>query len=63
MPSYGSEGAAGADVRAFLKEDVILNSGEYALIPTGLKFEIPEGFEIQVRPRSGLAFKHLVLQK
>jgi dUTP pyrophosphatase len=57
LPSYGSELAAGADVRACLKEEVILQPGEARLIPTGLKFAIPEGYEIQVRPRSGLALK------
>lgn len=58
LPSYGSDQAAGADVRAYIKEDVVLNPGQSTLIPTGIKVEIPEGFEIQVRPRSGLAFKH-----
>ena len=58
LPSYGSDQAAGADVRAYIEEDVVLNPGQSTLIPTGIKVEIPEGFEIQVRPRSGLAFKH-----
>ena len=58
IPSYGSEEAAGADVRASIQETVTLNPGERTLIPTGLKVAIPKGFEIQVRPRSGLAFKH-----
>lgn len=58
LPTYASEEAAGADVRAYLKQDMTLHPGESALIPTGLRFEIPQGFEIQVRPRSGLAFKH-----
>jgi len=57
LPLYASEQAAGADVRAHLAQDMILQPGQSALIPTGLKFAIPEGFEIQVRPRSGLAFK------
>lgn len=60
MPSYASDGASGADVRARLKEDVVIKSGSSALIPTGLKFEIPAGYEIQVRPRSGLALKNQV---
>jgi len=58
LPTYGSAHAAGADVRAHLTESVLLSSGERALIPTGLSCAIPEGFEIQVRPRSGLALKH-----
>jgi dUTP diphosphatase len=58
MPVYASEQAAGADVHAFLQQDLILQPGQSALIPTGLKFAIPEGYEIQVRPRSGLAFKN-----
>ena len=58
IPEYKTKGAAGADVCALLKEPVFLEPGERALIPTGLYFEIPEGYEIQVRPRSGLAFKN-----
>ncbi|AEE16680.1 Deoxyuridine 5'-triphosphate nucleotidohydrolase [Treponema brennaborense DSM 12168] len=57
LPSYQTEGAAGADIRAYLERTVILAPGERALIPTGLCFEIPAGYEIQVRPRSGLAVK------
>lgn len=58
LPLYASNEAAGADVRAHLTQDIVLQPGQSALIPTGLKFAIPEGFEIQVRPRSGLAFKN-----
>ena len=58
IPEYKTKGAAGADVCALLKEPVFLEPGDRALIPTGLYFEIPEGYEIQVRPRSGLAFKN-----
>ncbi len=57
IPTYASEEAAGADVRAFIEEEVILLPGKRALIPTGIKMEIPKGFELQLRPRSGLAFK------
>ena len=57
-PLYASAEAAGADVRAHLAEEMILNPGQTALVPTGLRFEIPQGYEIQVRPRSGLAFKN-----
>lgn len=60
LPHYGSDGAAGADVRANIDQDLEVPAGNSALIPTGLHFEIPEGYEIQVRPRSGLAFKHQV---
>ena len=60
VPTYASVGAAGADVRAFLEAGLVLVPGESALIPTGLRLAIPEGYEIQVRPRSGLALKHQV---
>ncbi|NRA89858.1 MAG: dUTP diphosphatase [Simkaniaceae bacterium] len=58
LPTYGSEEAAGADIRAYLEEEVHLAPGDSKLIRTGIKVEIPKGFEIQVRPRSGLALKH-----
>lgn len=58
IPEYKTAGAAGADVCAYIKEDILLKKGERTLVPTGLFFEIPEGYEIQVRPRSGLAFKN-----
>lgn len=59
VPSFESLGAAGADVRACLPDGpVVIKSGEAKLIPTGIAVEIPEGFEIQVRPRSGLALKN-----
>jgi dUTP pyrophosphatase len=58
VPKYMTEGAAGIDVSANIKEEIELGSLERYLVPTGIKLEIPEGFEIQVRPRSGLAFKH-----
>jgi dUTP pyrophosphatase len=57
-PSYSSEHAAGADIKAYIKEPVVIQPHQRALIPTGVKVEIPYGFEIQVRPRSGLAFKN-----
>lgn len=60
IPTYSTEGAAGADVRANVKEPVVIEPGSTALIPTGLKMAIPMGYEIQVRPRSGLAAKHAV---
>ena len=58
LPVYESEKAAGADVRAHTKKDVIIQPGERKFIPMGLRFAIPRGFEIQVRPRSGLALKY-----
>jgi dUTP pyrophosphatase len=58
IPQYQSSEAAGCDVRASLIEAVTIKPGERVLIPTGLALEIPEGFEIQVRPRSGLAIKN-----
>ena len=58
LPKYETEGSAGMDVRANIEEPITLKSLERILIPTGLKVAIPEGYEIQVRPRSGLAIKH-----
>ncbi len=58
IPCYKTEGAAGADVCALINEPVTIAPGAFAMIPTGLFFEIPQGYEIQVRPRSGLAAKN-----
>ncbi len=58
LPSYQTAGAAGADICACIQEDIILQPGERYPVPTGLCFAIPEGYEIQVRPRSGLAVKY-----
>ena len=59
-PTYATSGAAGADVRANFpdRKSVMLHAGARALIPTGLRIAIPEGYEAQLRPRSGLALKH-----
>ena len=57
LPTYMSDGAAGADVVAAVLDDVVLPPGGRALIPTGFAFEVPPGYEVQVRPRSGLALK------
>lgn len=57
LPVYGTEHAAGMDLRANLKEDVAIEPFERKLIPTGLFIELPVGYEAQVRPRSGLALK------
>lgn len=58
MPEYTTKGACGADLRACLDAPITIKAGKTALIPTGLFFEIPEGYEVQIRPRSGLAFKY-----
>ncbi len=58
LPSYATEHSAGMDLRASLEAPIVLAPGQRALIPTGLFLELPEGTEAQVRPRSGLAFKH-----
>ncbi|HOP46474.1 MAG TPA: dUTP diphosphatase [Desulfobacteraceae bacterium] len=58
LPHYESEGSSGMDIRADLEGPVFLNPGEIKLIPTGLALSIPNGYEAQVRPRSGLALKH-----
>ena len=57
LPSYATAGAAGMDVKAAVKADMVLAPGRRAAVPTGLAMAIPAGFEIQVRPRSGLALK------
>lgn len=62
LPSYETSGAAGADVRANFAVDqrdgILLEPGARSLVPTGLRIEIPQGFEVQMRPRSGLALKN-----
>ena len=66
LPSYETTGAAGADIRASLPSDLrgaglVIEPGKRVLVPTGLAMEIPHGYEIQVRPRSGLSFKTSLL--
>jgi len=58
LPAYATEGAAGLDLMAAVETEVILAPGARALIPTGLAIALPRGYEAQLRPRSGLAFKH-----
>src|ERR1700761_391123 len=58
LPAYETLHAAGMDLRASIDETVTLKPLERKLIPTGLHIELPEGYEAQIRPRSGLAFKH-----
>ncbi|MBN2333462.1 MAG: dUTP diphosphatase [Deltaproteobacteria bacterium] len=58
LPRYMTKDAAGMDIRAAISVDVVLPPGARALIPTGIAIAVPEGYEVQVRPRSGLAVKH-----
>jgi dUTP pyrophosphatase len=58
LPGYATEHAAGMDLCAAVANDLIIEPGKRALIPTGLMIALPEGYEAQVRPRSGLALKH-----
>lgn len=58
LPKYETSGAAGLDLKANLEENIVLRPLERALVKTGLFLEIPQGYEAQVRPRSGLAFKN-----
>lgn len=57
-PAYATPSSAGMDVRASLTEPIVLNPLERALIPTGLRIQLPQGYECQIRPRSGLALRH-----
>jgi len=57
LPKYETSGSAGLDIRAFIGADLVIPHGGRAKIPTGLFLEIPEGYEAQIRPRSGLALK------
>ena len=58
LPVYETAGSAGMDIRAYVDVDVLLKPMERKLIPTGLFIELPDGYEAQLRPRSGMAFKH-----
>src|SRR5262249_39690234 len=58
LPAYATEHSAGVDLLAAVKEDVVIAPGKRALIPTGISIALPEGYEAQVRPRSGLALKN-----
>ncbi len=58
LPAYETSGSAGMDLRAAVSEPQTIGPGERSLVPTGMVFEIPDGYEAQIRPRSGLAFKH-----
>lgn len=58
LPAYETSGSAGMDLRAFIQQEIILKPLERKLVPTGLFIELPLGYEAQLRPRSGLAYKH-----
>lgn len=58
LPSYATAGAAGMDIRAYVTAPIVLQPLQRALVPTGLFMEIPIGYEVQIRPRSGLAIKN-----
>ncbi len=58
LPAYATEHSAGMDLCAAVEAEIVLRPGERKLIPTGLQIALPEGFEAQIRPRSGLALKH-----
>lgn len=57
LPAYATSGSSGMDVKAWISEDIVLKPLERVLVPTGLFIELPEGYEAQIRPRSGLAIK------
>lgn len=58
LPEYETHSAAGMDVRAFTHEPIIVKPMQRVLVPTGLRVQLPQGYEMQIRPRSGLALKH-----
>ncbi|MCK5146944.1 dUTP diphosphatase [bacterium] len=58
LPVYQTPGSAGMDLLAAVAEQIVLKPGEFKLIPTGIRIAVPDGYEAQVRPRSGLAFKY-----
>jgi dUTP pyrophosphatase len=60
LPAYATEGAAGMDIRAVLDDPMIVAPGATVLVPTGFAIAVPNGYEAQVRPRSGLAIKHRI---
>jgi dUTP pyrophosphatase len=60
LPEYATEGSSGLDLRSAVEKELIIEKGKVALVPTNLRVEIPVGYEIQVRPRSGLAAKHSI---
>jgi dUTP pyrophosphatase len=60
IPKYETPGSSGMDIAAYIEQEVTINPGDKALIPTGFSLSIPQGFEVQIRPRSGLAAKQSI---
>ena len=60
IPKYETQGSSGMDIAAHIEDNIIINPGEKALVPTGFSIAIPKGYEIQIRPRSGLAAKKML---
>ena len=60
LPAYATVGASGMDLRAAVDGEIVIESGQRAVVPTGIRIAVPPGFEAQVRPRSGLALKHSI---
>ena len=60
LPAYATAQSSGLDLAAALADDIVIGPGEHAVVPTGVAIALPDGFEAQVRPRSGLAAKHAV---
>ena len=58
IPKYETSGSSGMDIAAYIKENIEINPSEKAIVPTGFSLSIPKGFEVQIRPRSGLAAKN-----
>lgn len=58
LPAYGTISSAGMDVRAYIKAPIIVNPMQRVLVPTGLRVQLPQGYEMQIRPRSGMALRH-----
>lgn len=58
LPAYETAGSAGMDLRAWTDTDIVVKAGARLLVPTGIHIELPDGYEAQIRPRSGMAFKH-----
>jgi dUTP pyrophosphatase len=58
LPEYATDGSAGMDIYACVEDKIIIKPGEIAVIPTGIAIELPDGYEAQIRPRSGLALKY-----
>ena len=57
IPKYETPGSSGMDIAAYIEQEITINSGDKVLIPTGFSLSIPQGYEVQIRPRSGLAAK------